>query len=265
MSSRSSDVIVLASTETGYLSELLIQLCARGVVPKTVLLGSRAERMLAKLNSLSRIRRQLGWLETGRRIVRARRRDSVIPVSAPQPVSDIARQHGFEVKRYPAGNSGPILLELARAQNPTLILAGSGIVESSIIDSATAGCINGHPALLPGLRGVDVVCWALVEGKPVGVTAHYVVPKIDAGSIILSRTVPMVPGETFHAFQARVVSEQAGILAEATNQHIRGTVQARENPTTVELKFAATAATHAEAERKFNEIQANFAKLPHAP
>lgn len=58
------------------------------------------------------------------------------------------------------------------------------------------GTINVHPSLLPKYRGADPVFWQIVkhEKKP-GVTIHFIEEKIDAGPIILQKSIKMTTKE----------------------------------------------------------------------
>lgn len=248
-------IIVIATQENSYVREVVGNLCGAGKVPVTVLLGSRSERLIFRMNSLLRIRRQLGWSEVFRRIRRGRGREEAIPTQPLTSIAEMAARYKFDLRRYPLGNSGSLILEIAKRPKAVCVLAGCGIVDRSVIRSARGGCLNGHPALLPGLRGVDVVPWALVEGLQVGVSAHFVVESVDAGEIIISRPVPTLRGETLKAFNDRVVHEQAKALTDAVISVIDGT--ARPFPHDLSkssLKFAAPQSIWTEAERKLAQM-----------
>ena len=251
-----AEIFVMASSESDYLRSVLNHLCLAGCVPKKVLIGSRSEQILSKLNSFWRISRKLGIREAIQRIRRARQRDGGEMEPDLPTVSDLAQRYGFAVSKYPLGNSGAVILELASSPSALLVLAGCGIVDSSVIGSARGGCVNGHPAFLPGLRGVDVVQWALAEDHPIGVTAHYVTAQVDAGEVIDSKPVAILPGESFGAFQQRVVAEQARILAAAVAMHVSGKAEPKENDIAKStLRFAAPAQIWEQAEKRYYEIR----------
>ncbi len=132
---------------------------------------------------------------------------------------------GISVNEYDSVNSGAVLATLAQARSGVVVLAGCGLVDRAFIAAASGRCINGHPALLPGLRGVDVVDWALHLGRAVGVTAHLVEPAVDSGAILVSRLVPVSAGESYAEFRRRVVAEQAEAVVEAAQQVITGRAQ----------------------------------------
>jgi methionyl-tRNA formyltransferase len=56
-------------------------------------------------------------------------------------------------------------------------------INSKIIKS-TNGIINIHPAILPNYRGCTGLEWSLYNNEPIGITAHLMNKKYDAGPII---------------------------------------------------------------------------------
>lgn len=67
--------------------------------------------------------------------------------------------------------------------------------------------INIHPSLLPAFKGLDTHARALAAGaKQHGATAHFVVPELDAGPVIVQESVPMLVGDTPATLAARVLA-----------------------------------------------------------
>jgi hypothetical protein len=145
--------------------------------------------------------------------------------NVPSPtLEDILREMPVELNFYNRINEGQIACRLLKGRYLTL-LAGAGIVDNSVILSSTAGCVNAHPAILPGLRGMDVIEWAIVDSLPIGITTHFVAPKIDAGAIVLTESISPEENENFEQFQARIVATQAEILAEGAARVVHGNHQ----------------------------------------
>lgn len=65
------------------------------------------------------------------------------------------------------------------------------IIPASFIKGRTI--LNCHPGLLPKNRGVDALKWALLTGRPLGVTLHAIDAEIDRGTILKRMTVPVFP------------------------------------------------------------------------
>jgi methionyl-tRNA formyltransferase len=67
------------------------------------------------------------------------------------------------------------------------------------------GTINLHYSLLPSLRGVYPVNWALVYGhESAGITYHLVSPLIDSGPVLLSASIPVLASDTARSLQLRL-------------------------------------------------------------
>nr|WP_042183110.1 methionyl-tRNA formyltransferase [Kibdelosporangium sp. MJ126-NF4]CEL15361.1 formyltransferase [Kibdelosporangium sp. MJ126-NF4]CTQ95600.1 formyltransferase [Kibdelosporangium sp. MJ126-NF4] len=59
------------------------------------------------------------------------------------------------------------------------------------------GTLNVHDSLLPAYAGFSPLIWALINGEPeVGVTAHMMDEELDAGDIVLQRSVAVGPADT---------------------------------------------------------------------
>ncbi|CAN5171917.1 hypothetical protein BH10PSE11_BH10PSE11_27160 [soil metagenome] len=70
-----------------------------------------------------------------------------------------------------------------------IVLGGIGIVGEATLSKARVGVLNGHPGLLPWLRGTGVVGAAIDQGIPVGATCHLVDLGVDTGAIISRQVV----------------------------------------------------------------------------
>jgi phosphoribosylglycinamide formyltransferase 1 len=64
------------------------------------------------------------------------------------------------------------------------------ILSDYFVDKWSNKIINIHPSLLPSFKGVDAIKQAFYYGvKITGCTVHYVVPEMDAGPIILQKSL----------------------------------------------------------------------------
>jgi len=76
--------------------------------------------------------------------------------------------------------------------------------------------INIHPSLLPAFPGLDVQQQALDHGVKVsGCTVHVVDEDLDAGPIIVQRTVPVLEGDDAGSLAARILVEEHQAYTEA--------------------------------------------------
>ncbi len=69
--------------------------------------------------------------------------------------------------------------------------------------------INIHPSLLPAFKGANAHRDVLASGVKVsGCTVHFVVPKMDAGPIIMQSTVPVYDHDTIGSLSERILVEE---------------------------------------------------------
>jgi phosphoribosylglycinamide formyltransferase-1 len=90
-----------------------------------------------------------------------------------------------------------------------------------VVDAFRNRIVNIHPALLPrfggqGMYGMRVHEAVIASGERVsGATVHFVDEEYDHGSIVLQRTVPVLPGDTPETLAARVLAVEHEMYPEA--------------------------------------------------
>jgi folate-dependent phosphoribosylglycinamide formyltransferase PurN len=102
------------------------------------------------------------------------------------------------------------------------LISGARILKKAIIDSVTKGIINLHPGLLPEVRGLDALQWAIHEGHPFGVTAHVIDERIDVGFIIQKKVVTEYADDTLVEVSLRLQETQTTMITEAIRLLERG-------------------------------------------
>ncbi len=130
-------------------------------------------------------------------------------------------------------HNSTVCCEMVKARRPDLIvLGGTRIIRSPVLQIPTRGTLNAHPGLLPRLRGSSSVGWALYKDLPVGSTTHFVDDGVDTGPIILRRELPVHRGDTYEAIVRRTLTLSAKLmsatLALFEGGAVRGTPQDRE-------------------------------------
>ena len=76
--------------------------------------------------------------------------------------------------------------------------------------------LNIHPSLLPAFPGVDAQAQALAYGVKVsGCTVHFVDENLDAGPIIVQRTVAVRDDDTVDTLSARILEQEHVAYVEA--------------------------------------------------
>ena len=89
-------------------------------------------------------------------------------------------------------------------------------VGAPLIDAFPNAVLNIHPSLLPSFPGLHAQQQALDHGvKTSGVTVHFVTADLDAGPIIVQRTVPVRDDDTEERLAARILVEEHHAYPEA--------------------------------------------------
>ncbi|ARI50969.1 methionyl-tRNA formyltransferase [Streptomyces rhizosphaericola] len=136
-------------------------------------------------------------------------------------VADLAEKHGIPViiRNRPDGE----LLDRLKEVAPDIIVANNWRtwLPPEIYNLPVHGTLNIHDSLLPAYAGFSPLIWALINGEPeVGVTAHLMDEELDAGDIVVQRSVAVGPTDTstdlFHRtvdLIAPVTTEALGLIA----------------------------------------------------
>ena len=116
----------------------------------------------------------------------------------PLTIVDVAKKNNLPI--YYVEQLDDKFYETCRAIEPDLILSCfSGLIlPERFINLPKIACVNVHPSLLPKYGGVGAFFWVLRNGETqTGVTAHHIVPRVDAGDIIIQKAIPIPPDYTF--------------------------------------------------------------------
>jgi folate-dependent phosphoribosylglycinamide formyltransferase PurN len=106
---------------------------------------------------------------------------------------EVAKVHGVPI-HFVANYHSDDAIALMRAANADLgVIFGTNILKESVFKIPKLGSINLHQGRAPYYRGGPPVFWELFNGETeVGITVHYVEPKVDTGEIILQETRPLI-------------------------------------------------------------------------
>ena len=86
----------------------------------------------------------------------------------------------FKIKYLSADHNSKEVVNFI-TNNPVdmYIIAGARILSPQIIQACKGKILNLHPGLLPEVRGLDTFLWSIFYKKPLGISAHFITPKID--------------------------------------------------------------------------------------
>jgi phosphoribosylglycinamide formyltransferase 1 len=113
-----------------------------------------------------------------------------------------------------------IIAELRKRNVELVCLAGyMRLLSKSFIDAFPNRIINIHPSLLPDFPGLNVHQQMIERGvKTAGCTVHFVNEDLDAGPIILQRTVEVKDGDTAETLAARILEQEHPAYIEAVKR-----------------------------------------------
>ncbi len=114
------------------------------------------------------------------------------------------------------------LRETIDSYDPNLIvLAGfMRILSDDFVKHYQGRLINIHPSLLPAYKGLDTHSRALEDYKKGlikehGASVHFVIPELDAGTVLLQGIVPILENDTIDSLKQRVHKTEHSIYPKA--------------------------------------------------
>ena len=126
-------------------------------------------------------------------------------LSSSHSVAAAARRARVPVEHVPRVNAPEFIARLRERGVDLLVsLACPQRLSPSLLAVPAGGAINLHGALLPRYQGIFPSFWVLAKGESeTGVTVHWMDEKLDAGDVLIQRTVPIEPGDTVHSLVRR--------------------------------------------------------------
>jgi phosphoribosylglycinamide formyltransferase-1 len=114
--------------------------------------------------------------------------------------------------------------EIERHRPDLIVLAGfTRILTPPFVERYDGRIMNIHPSLLPAFPGLDTHRRALQAGVRIhGCTAHFVMPALDSGPIIVQAAVPVEAGDTEERLAARVLAQEHRIYPQAIRWFCEG-------------------------------------------
>lgn len=145
------------------------------------------------------------------------------------PVKVLASAHRIPVFQ-PTKLRIPGVIEQLRSWQPDLIIVAAygRILPTTILTLPPLGCINVHASLLPKYRGAGPIQWAIACGeRETGVTIMRISERMDAGDILLQKTIPIARDDTGGTLHDKLARLGAEALSEAVGLLKRGRLVAR--------------------------------------
>lgn len=150
----------------------------------------------------------------------------------PPETKRLAERHGIPVLQ-PTRLRDPAFQDALRAFAPDLgVVAAYGrILPRDVLDLPRFGCINVHASLLPRHRGAAPIQWSILAGDAeTGITIMRVAEELDAGDILLQRSIPLRPDHTGGTLGDELALLGAEALVWAVERLRAGQLPARPQP-----------------------------------
>jgi phosphoribosylglycinamide formyltransferase-1 len=122
------------------------------------------------------------------------------------------------------GHEAAVVEALSAAQPDLIALAGyMRLLSPAFVARFVHRIVNIHPSLLPAFPGLDAQAQAIAYGVRVsGCTVHFVDETLDAGPIIVQRTVEVADDDSVETLAARILIEEHIAYVEALVKLQRG-------------------------------------------
>ncbi len=109
--------------------------------------------------------------------------------------------------------------------NPdAIVINGTRIISSRIIDNVTCPILNTHAGITPHYRGVHGAYWALVQNdkQNCGVTVHLIDKGIDTGDILYQKSIKIGMRDNFMTYPYLQLAAALPLLKKALNDTREG-------------------------------------------
>ncbi len=136
------------------------------------------------------------------------------------PVKNVALDAGLLVIQ-PENVNDELIIEKLEELNPDVIVvvAFGQKISDKILNLPKHKCVNIHASLLPKYRGAAPINWAIINGeKETGITTIVMSNKMDAGEVILRKSLTVGPEETAGELGDRLSQLGAETLLESLMQ-----------------------------------------------
>ena len=145
----------------------------------------------------------------------------------PSPVKKVALEAGVPVFT-PEKVSLPEEVEKLKSYEADffVIVAYGQILKLSVIEAPKFGCINIHSSLLPRWRGAAPIHCALLAGdEETGITTMKIVPKLDAGDMLMQAKTRIYDVDTAESLHDRLSMMGADLIMPTLNGMVDGTIK----------------------------------------
>ena len=143
------------------------------------------------------------------------------------PVKRLALEHGIPVFTPEKISTSEEVERLQSFGADFFVIVAYGqILKLSVIQLPSYGTINIHSSLLPRWRGAAPIHWALLSGdEETGVTTMMIVPKLDAGDILLQEKTKITSDDTSSSLHDRLAEMGGRLILPTLEGVMKGAIQ----------------------------------------
>lgn len=123
-------------------------------------------------------------------------------------------------------NSNEVAALVDTIRPDLIVFTGGGLISQQIIDKAGLGVLNCHMGILPEFRGMDVVEWPVLLGRPedVGCTVHLMAKGVDTGDILAVKRLEVKDAKSFKEIRQRFEPLMCSLITDVAHQYLTGTI-----------------------------------------
>jgi methionyl-tRNA formyltransferase len=151
-------------------------------------------------------------------------------------IESLARRASIELLPTASVND-PAYIRRVRDLAPDVIVsvAAPEIFGEELLESPGMGCVNIHSGRLPTYRGMMPVFWQMLNSEPsVTVTVHEMAAQLDAGAVLGTVELPILPSDRLSRLMVEGKVEGARLLIRVLEELARGAAR----PTPLDLEQA---------------------------
>ncbi len=145
------------------------------------------------------------------------------------PVKQVALEHKIPVFT-PEKISVPEEIERLKSLQPDflVVVAYGQILKLPVIEASKYGTVNIHSSLLPRWRGAAPIQWSILGGdSETGISTMMIVPKLDAGDVLLQEKIPIKAEDTAETIHDQLSELGAKLIVPTLVGLKEGTIKPR--------------------------------------
>ncbi len=143
------------------------------------------------------------------------------------PIKTVALDFSLKIIQPVNVNDEVVVEKLKEINADVIVVVAYGQkISSEILNLPRYKCINIHASLLPKYRGAAPINWAIINGEEeTGITSVIMQDKMDAGEIVMQKSIKIGQEETAGELEDRLSKLGAEILIDSLRQIETGNVK----------------------------------------